>query len=198
MFRDNGGMGRIPDHAKKVFQGKIFAVWQWEQELYDGTTGIFEGLSRSAYGTVVGVLPDDSILLVYDEQPDRRGVLTSAGGRVEEGETAEEGATREFREETGYEIGTLVPFFTYKPSEKTDYFVHMFVGRDLTKIGEPALDPGERVELRTFSFEDFLRLGNSDSTDIGGPVRDWMLRMNLLEAQVDKSKRDKLQSLLYG
>lgn len=190
-------MGRIPSNAKKVFQGTIFAVWQWNQKLYDGTTGVFEGLSRPDYGTVVGVLPDRSILLVFDEQPDREGVLTTAGGRVEEGESSEEGARREFLEETGYEIGMMKPFFQYRPSEKTEYNVHMFIGRDLVKKSEPALDPGEKVELRTFSFDEFLRLGNSDSTDIGGPVRDWMLRMKLLEAQVDKRKRDELQSLLY-
>lgn len=188
----------IPPHAKKVYQGNIFSVWEWEQKLYDGTTAIFEATARPDYATVIGVLPDKQILLAYDEQPDRSGVLTTAGGRVEEGESPEDAARREFLEETGYSIGTLVPFFNYQPSIKTNFWTHMFIGRDLQKTTEPSLDPGERVSLRTFSFDDFIRLGNSDSTDISGPIRDWMLRIKLLEAQIDPKKEETLHKLLYG
>lgn len=34
----------IPDHAKCVFKGVIFDVYQWEQKLYNGTTTTFEKL----------------------------------------------------------------------------------------------------------------------------------------------------------
>ncbi|MGH9858248.1 MAG: NUDIX hydrolase [Acidobacteriota bacterium] len=187
----------IPPHAKKAYQGKIFSIWQWEQELYDGSAAIFESIGRSDYATVIGVLPDQTILLVWDEQPDRKPVLTTAGGRVEAGESPEEAARREFREETGYTIGTLVHLFTYQPSQKAQFSTHMFVGRQLRQKADPQLDPGERIEFRIFSFEEFLRLGQSDSADIGGPVRDWMLRIVLLEAQVDPKKKERLHRLLY-
>ncbi len=189
---------RIPENAKKVFQGKIFSIWQWEQKLYDGSTAIFESLARPDYATVIGVSPDQLILLAHDEQPDREPVLTTAGGRIEEGELPEEAARREFLEETGYSIGKIIPYFTYQPSQKANFFAHMFIGRDLVKTAKPALDAGERIELRTFSFEEFLRLGNSDSADIGGPVRDWMLRIKLLETQTNPKKKEKLRALLYG
>lgn len=190
-------MAKIPVSAKKVFQGHIFAAWQWKQKLYNGTTGTFEMISRPDYGTVIGVLPNNQVLLTQDEQPHRPAVLTTAGGKIEEGESPEEGARREFLEETGYSIGTLTPYFKYSPSEKAQYTVHMFIGRNLKNTGQATPEPGEKVEIRIFSFDDFVRLGNSDSTDIGGPVRDWMLRMKLLEAQIDKHKRDGLYSLLY-
>lgn len=187
----------IPKHAKKMFEGKIFTVWQWEQEVYDGSIHIFEGMERPDYGTSVGVLPNGKILLAIDEQPDRQPVLTTMGGRLEKGETPEEGAKREFREESGYEVGTLKPFFSYNPSWKVRFMTHMFIARDLKKVGDPQLDAGEKIELREYSFEDFLRLGQEDSQDFGGPIRDWMLRIKLLEAQLDKNKRDQLYSLLY-
>ena len=190
-------MGRIPKHAKKVFEGNIFSTWQWDQECYDGSTQVFEGLSRPDYGTAVGVLDSKEILLAWDEQPDRKPLLTSIGGRIEADETPEAGAAREFREETGYEVGELRPWFTYTPSGKIDFSVYMYIARDLKKVGEPQLDVGERIELRTFSFEDFLRLGNSSSKDLDGPLRDWELRIRLLEAQLDKEKQGELYSLLY-
>ena len=36
----------IPANAKKVFHGVIFDVYQWEQEMFDGTKEIFEKLKR--------------------------------------------------------------------------------------------------------------------------------------------------------
>lgn len=165
--------------------------------MYDGSTSVFEALSRPDYGTAIGILPDGKILLAWDAQPDREPLLTSIGGRIEATETPEQGTKREFLEETGYRVGKLVPFFVYSPSWKTRYAVHMFVARDLTKTQEPMLDAGEKIELRMFSFDDFLRLGSETSKDLGGPVRDWMLRVKLLEAQIDKKKRGELYNVLY-
>lgn len=191
-------MSRIPKNAEKKFEGTIFTTWQWPQELYDGSTTTFEAVTRPNYATAIGVLPNKEILLVWDEQPDRDPLLTSAGGRVEDGENPDGAAIREFREETGYAVGTLVPWFTHKPGTKVEYWVHFYIAKNLTEAGSPEPDPGEKIELRTFSFENFLRLGSEDSNDIGGPVRDPMLRIKLLEASLDKNKREQLHSLLYG
>src|SRR3989344_2189761 len=105
----------IPESAKKVFEGNIFDVYQWEQELYDGTKGVFEKISRPDTAVVIPILPDGKILLVEDSQPDRKMVLSAPSGRVEEGETPEETARRELLEETGYEVKELIPFFTFQP-----------------------------------------------------------------------------------
>ncbi len=182
----------IPKHAKKVFQGELYSVWQWEQELYDGSTATFETISRTDYAAVVGVLPNKEILLVRDEQPHRDVVLTPAGGRVEEGESPEEGAKREFLEETGYEVGSVVPLLSYAPSGKSDFTVHIFVAKDLEKVGEQMLEAGEKVELVTFSLDEFIALGHNPE------LRDSMLRIMLLEAVINKSKKEKLYKILYG
>ena len=34
----------IPENAKRVFKGIIFDVYQWEQELYNGSKAVFEKL----------------------------------------------------------------------------------------------------------------------------------------------------------
>src|SRR3989344_5182152 len=114
---------------KKVFQGKIFSVWQWDQKRYDGTTKTFERVERVDAGSVIGVLPDKRIMLVWDEQPHREGCLTPAGGRVEEGENPEMAAARELREETGYEAESLTPWYTTKPYGKVKFSIHCFIGK---------------------------------------------------------------------
>lgn len=181
----------LPGQAKKVFQGKIFAVWQWEQELYDGSFSTFERLSRPDYAFGVGVLDNGQILLLHDEQPDREAVITPAGGKVDEGETPEAALRREFLEETGYAIGEIKPWFAYRPSTKIEMVTWGYIARKLTRKQAPHPEPGERIQEVTYSFEDFLKLGQAPL------LREWLLRIELLEAQIDPRKKERLKKLLY-
>lgn len=189
---DLGSPQPIPAEAKKVFQGQIYSVWQWEQKLYDGTYKTWEGLTRADTVHTVGILSDGTILLTEDKQPGRQGVLTPPGGQVDEGEKPAEAAVREFREETGYEIGTLIPWHRYRASTKMDCYIWAFVGRDLRKVSEPRFDPGERARIKTFSFDEFLELGRTPR------LRDRILRILLLEAMLYQNKKETLRSILYG
>lgn len=190
-FVIGGPKNRMPGHAKKVFEGEIFTVWQWQQELYDGSFATFEQIERTDSVHAVGVLPNGNIFMTKDEQPHRESILTPAGGRLEKGEEPDRGLKREFLEETGYTIGNLVPWHVYRPSEKMNWAVHAYVARDLEKVAEPDLDAGEKVTLVEFSFGEFLALGP------GQQLRDIEIRNILLEALLDKRKKDELYSLLY-
>lgn len=189
---DLGAAQAIPPHATKVFQGHRYSVWQWEQELFDGSSGTWEALKRTNTAHTVGVLPDGRILLNEDTQPGRSAVLTPPGGQIDAGEAPEAAAKREFLEETGYEIGTLVPWHYYRASTNTEWFIYAYVGRDLKKVGEPHLEAGERTTARTFSFEEFLELGRTPT------LRDRILRTILLEAMLDPVKKEELRTVLYG
>lgn len=188
---DLGSPQPIPAEAKKVFQGQIYSVWQWEQKLYDGSYKTWEGLTRADSVHTVGILSDGTILLTEDKQPGRQGVLTPPGGQVDAGEKPEEAARREFLEETGYDIGTLIPWHHFRASTKMDWCIWAFVGRDLRKVSEPHFDPGERAKVMTFSFDEFLELGRTPR------LRDRILRILLLEAMLDSSKKAELRAILY-
>jgi ADP-ribose pyrophosphatase len=175
----------------KVFQGKTFSILQWEQKLYDGTTAIFERAKRTDGVRVIGVLPDKKILLVVDEQPDREGILGMAGGQMDEGEEREESAKREFFEETGYTVGELIYITSQTFPGRLMFALHYFVGRDLKKVNEPQQSPGERISLRTYTFEEFIALGQNEE------LLDLRLRIMLLEAQLDPKKKEALYKLLY-
>lgn len=181
----------MPPEAQKVFQGKIFSVWQWEQELYDGSKATFERIARPDYAYAVGVLDDGNILLLHDEQPDREAVLTPAGGKVDEGETPQQAVHREFSEETGLRIGQLTPWHAYQPSTKVEMTTYAFVARKLVREQEPHPEPGEKIREVTFTFEEFLQLGHEPQ------LRDWMLRILLLQALLDKNKEKELRRLFY-
>ncbi|PIT98050.1 MAG: hypothetical protein COT71_02830 [Candidatus Andersenbacteria bacterium CG10_big_fil_rev_8_21_14_0_10_54_11] len=182
----------LPSTAKKVFEGEIFHVWQWPQKLYDGSVVEFERLTRPNSAYAVGVLPDQKILLVEDMQPHWQfSQIAPTGGRVELDEDPAEAVRREFREETGYQIGQLLPWFTYDPSSLMQWSVHAFVGKDLLQAGPKKTDAGEHIQLLTCTFEAFLQLGRDTR------LRDSMMRIILLEALLDRKVREKLHTLLY-
>lgn len=185
-------MKPLPKEAKRVFEGKIFDVYQWDQKLFDGSTAIFERLSRRGSVHTVGILPDERILLTEDTQPDRGAVITPAGGQVDAGETPEIAARREFLEETGYEIGELIAWHSYRPSNKIEWDVHAFIGRNISYAQEPEPEAGEKISVLTFTFEEFLELGHNPK------MRDSYIRILLLEAKLDPEKKEALHQTLYG
>src|SRR6185369_15622192 len=91
----------IPDNATKAFAGQIFDVYQWPQELFDGTKATFEMLKRPDTVQILAI-KDGKVVLVHDEQPGRPVQLHFPGGRVDpEDASWLEAAQRELREETG-------------------------------------------------------------------------------------------------
>ena len=60
----------IPPHAKRVFKGVIFEVYQWEQEMFDGSVETYEALKRADTAQVIATRRN-KILIPLEEQPRR-------------------------------------------------------------------------------------------------------------------------------
>ena len=66
---------------------------------------------QSAVGAVV--IHDDRVLLVKRGKPPGKGLWAIPGGRIELGETLQEAAEREIKEETGVIIQAKSPVYTF-------------------------------------------------------------------------------------
>jgi ADP-ribose pyrophosphatase len=143
----------IPDTAMRVFQGVIYGVYQWQQELFDGSETTFEMLRRPDTVSVICII-DDKVLIINDEQPHRGSRLSFPGGRVDDGDEAIlHAAKREVHEETGHSFKQWRLVKVWQPQTKIEWFIHLFIAWDVAEVVAPHLDAGEKIAIEFLSFE---------------------------------------------
>lgn len=147
-----------PADARKVFSGEIFDVYQWEQQMFDGSTATFEQLARPDTVEVIAVLENGKILIVEEEQPGKPPFLSLPGGRLNVDETPEDAALRELKEETGYIADSVDLWEATQPVGKIDWAVFTFIARGVKKGGEANLDAGEKITQSEVTFDEFLQI----------------------------------------
>ncbi|MFA5946621.1 MAG: NUDIX hydrolase [Patescibacteria group bacterium] len=146
---------KIPASAKRVFKGVIFDVYQWEQEMFDGSMATFERLKRPATIQVIPVM-GDKIILAREQQPLAEEKYSFIGGRQEEGETDLETAKRELLEETGLASDDWELLWTYDSFGKMEWKMCVFIARNCKKVAEQKLDPGEKIYPEEYTFDEFV------------------------------------------
>lgn len=123
---------------------------------------------RTLYGVIecgdcVGVLPfldDDRVVMVrqyrYVFGENHRWEMPTGG--VKSGESLEEAARREMREEVGYDARELQLVSTYFTSKSIMQEIgHLFTGRGLMKV-QAVPDETEFLEVAVFSFKQVLQM----------------------------------------
>ncbi len=108
---------------------------------------------------VVPVHDDGKILLIdhYRFQTDTRGWEIPAG-KIDGGETPEQAAARELREETGHRAESLKYLGRYHPSNgSSNQVFHIFVARGIERAGEIE-DKNEVMGLKWFSRDEVHEL----------------------------------------
>ncbi len=179
----------LPENAKLVFKGEIFDVYQWEQEMYDGTKEIFEKLKRPDTVVIFPVLPDGRILLTKQEQPGKKPFIAATGGRVDEGEDLLTAAKRELLEESGYEAGEFMVWDAQQPVGKIDWAVFTFVAKGLKKVADLNLDSGEKIEPFAVTFDELMELACEKD------FYEEEVKIKFLEAKLDPKKMEGLREL---
>jgi len=153
----------LPDKAKLVFKGKIFDVYQYDQELYDGSHAVFEMLKRPDTVQVLAVV-DDKIIVLEDEQPHREMVLALPGGRVDESDgTTLDAAKREAHEETGYSFSNWKLLDVVKPQEKIEWFIYTYLAWGHYQTDEAHIDGGEKIKVLFNSYDEIKELQKNES-----------------------------------
>lgn len=151
----------IPEGSKLVFKGQIFDVYQWEQEMFDGSKATFEMLKRPDTIKVIAI-KDDKIVITDEQQPNDRAYYDIPGGRHdEEGETELEAAKRELLEETGMKFKNWKLIEVSQPHSKIDWLVYIFLATEFESQTDQKLDVGEKIEIKLLSLDEIKNLINN-------------------------------------
>jgi ADP-ribose pyrophosphatase len=155
------GARLIPGSAKKVFTGKIYDVYQWEQELYDGSTDTFEMLGRPDTIQVLAI-DGDKIVFLKEQQPSLGAPFYGLpGGRHDvTGESELDAARREMREETGLEFENWKLISVEQPHTKIEWFVYLFLATGVKSRAPQNLDAGEKIEVLHLTLAEAKRLSH--------------------------------------
>ncbi|MCH8087635.1 MAG: NUDIX hydrolase [Chloroflexi bacterium] len=120
--------------SKTLYRGKVINLRIDTVELPDGSRTEREIVEHSEVVHILAVDTDDRVLLVRQYRtPAGRELLETPAGGIRPGESPEEAAQRELREETGFRAGALELVYSFysTPGFCTE-FNHLFFATDLT------------------------------------------------------------------
>ena len=136
-----------PSNAKRLHHGPIVDLWQWEQEMFDGTTEIFECVTRQDTVAVIPFINPDTVLLTKQSQPHREPFFDFPGGRVDKGETHLDAAKRELEEETGSRAEHWMEWHNLNNNGMNRFDESLFIATGLHDGSGAHFDAGEKIEL---------------------------------------------------
>lgn len=139
----------------------------------DGERAKYYWLSPGDSVSIVAVHDDEVVLVEQYRTRQRETFLSCPVGGVDAGESFEDAAVRELREETGFEAGTVELLQTYYPEGWLRKRRGVAFASELTP-GEQALDDGEFIEVRTVPVADALDVARTQ------PANGWTLTPLLL------------------
>ena len=188
-MKENNRDPRIPEAAKKVFEGVRSTIYQWDQELYDGSSTPFEIIRFLDWAFVVGVTRERKILLTKQEQPARNHFFYSLpwGSFDHPDEDPLGCAKRELFEETGYGGGIWEPWLVTNGTYNVIAYTHFYIAHDIEYIWGQKPDAGEKIELLLLDFDEFLAFSENPY------FSHWPLLPILLWSLLHREKYDTLK-----
>lgn len=150
-----------PVSKQTVFKGRIMSVRVDTVLTEDGKQTTREIIERPDTVAVVAIDQERNILLVRQfRYATGKYTVEIPAGVIDPGETPEQAARRELREETGYDCDVLIPIHTYWPAigYSTEQMT-IFLAQGLRRA--PLQGDEDRIQLLRLPFADVYETASS-------------------------------------
>lgn len=143
--------------TREIFSGRILRLEVLDVRLHDGRESIREIVRHPGAIAVLVRHIDGSLLFVRQfRKPVEEPVLELVAGTLEAGESPDECARRELREETGYEADSMEPLGDlYLTPGYSSERIHLYRAVVSGTPNPSTLDDDEVVETQRLSQEEF-------------------------------------------
>ncbi len=137
-------------------------------QLPDGGARKYPVMQLGQSAGIVPLTADDQIILVRQYRHVTQGFCWEIpGGGLQPGESPDEAAQRELREETGYRAASLRRLGGFWPNNAyLDEIIHVYLAEGLTRDPLPP-DQDEHLERRVFPFREALAMAQDDRITCG-------------------------------
>lgn len=156
----------ITTGEREQYTTNIFKVLSRDMEIEsESHSATFSILEAPDWINVIAMSKEDDIILVEQY---RYGIeaptLELPGGVTDPGESPEQAAVRELKEETGYEGDEVIYLgkVSSNPAMQTN-FTHTYLIKNCIKVSDQQLDGNERINVHKIPMHSFLDLvGNGE------------------------------------
>lgn len=164
--------------SKDIYDGVLLHVFSDEVRLPNGNTSIREWIKHPGASAVVPLFEDGDVMMIKQfRYPLRKIFYEVPAGKIDHGETPEETASRELKEEAGIVFEDLQSLGEYHPSiGYTDEVIHLYLARNIKKV-ENRVDEDEFIITERLPFSKAVDMAYSgeitDGKTIAALVRAW-------------------------
>lgn len=153
--------------SKEIYDGALLHVFSDDVRLPNGNKSVREWIKHPGAAAVVPLFADGDVMLIKQfRYPLRKVFYEVPAGKIDSGESPENTAHRELKEETGIIFDKLTSLGEFHPSiGYTDEVIHLYVAQNVEQA-HSKVDEDEFIIPEKLPFEEAVEMVYSgDITD---------------------------------
>jgi len=149
------------ENRREEYRSKVFSIWKTESTSPEGKKSSFSIMDCPDWVIIVPILEDQNgknFIMVHQWRHGTQELsIEFPGGVLEDGESPETGARREFEEETAYKAERFVKLGSLRPNPAImTNTIHFYLAENLSPLAKQKLDEDEFVDVKLIGERELI------------------------------------------